>query len=844
MGVVLVGPEGGLLAPFVAACARLGLPNVPVRMPPTSLDASTAIVEIESAPQARETLGALLLQSPQLAILAVVADASLLDVLLDLGVDDCAVAPLDEDAALVRLRLCLARGRARVRATRDRDDRLQLALAAAHMATFDWVELDHASAEAEGGAWLLGDRVGALAFSPSLPEVTGLPPALFARVPGALPVALVELVHEPDRPRVLAALAQLFGQLGSVEIEFRVVRPGAERWLQINARAFQEAGTTSLRGTVMDVTARKAVELSLRQALAEVRDRDERFRLVGRATNDAVWDWDLRTDVVTWYENFARLFGYSFPDDRTPLSWWSETLHPDDRERVVDGIHDAIEFGEETWEDEYRFRCADGSYAQVLDRGLVLRDSDGRPLRMIGAMMDITERREMQARLLVADRLASVGTLAAGVAHEINNPLAYVLANLTRALHLLERKGSPQAAELSGLVREAQDGAARVRRIVQDLRVFARADDDVREQVDLRDVVRSSVHLADNEIRHRARLELALSPIPLVDGNQGRLGQVVVNLLVNAAQAIPEGAADRNVIRVSTRVDAAGRPVLEVSDTGPGIPVEIQGRIFDPFYTTKRQSEGTGLGLTICAGIVASLGGKIELESEPGRGSTFRIVLPRATSSMKLRAAPVTPPAANASSGPRPGARKRLLVVDDEPLIGKSLGFMLDDWYEVEWTTSGRDALARVDALAKVPGGPRYDAILCDLMMPEMSGMEGARRARAPRPGPRRPGGVPDRGRVHRPRARVPGADPQPHRREAVRGRGAAGGDRRRAPARGRARASAGHPAGERHQSMIAAPQVNPEPNATSATFIPRFSLPLRSDSARRIGIVAAVVLP
>ncbi|MBL8717509.1 MAG: response regulator, partial [Myxococcales bacterium] len=397
----------------------------------------------------------------------------------------------------------------------------------------------------------------------------------------------------------------------------------------------------------------------------------------------------------------------------------------------VDGIHDAIEFGQETWQDEYRFRCADGSYAQVLDRGLVLRDAEGRPLRMIGAMMDITERRELQARLMVADRLASVGTLAAGVAHEINNPLAYVLANLTRALRLLEGKGAAQVPELSELVREAQDGAARVRRIVQDLRVFARADDDVREQVDLRDVVRSSVHLADNEIRHRARLELVLGPIPLVDGNEGRLGQVVVNLLVNAAQAIPEGAADRNVIRVTTRVDGVGRPVLEVSDTGPGVPVEIQHRIFDPFYTTKPQSEGTGLGLTICAGIVASLGGKIELESEPGRGSTFRIVLPRATSSMKLRAAPVSPPATPlaavgaeplVSGGAPSGDKKRLLVVDDEPLIGKSLGFMLDDWYDVEWTTTGRDALAKVDALAAA--GKAYDAILCDLMMPEMSGMD------------------------------------------------------------------------------------------------------------------------
>jgi CheY-like chemotaxis protein len=225
-------------------------------------------------------------------------------------------------------------------------------------------------------------------------------------------------------------------------------------------------------------------------------------------------------------------------------------------------------------------------------------------------------------------------------------------------------------------------------------------------------VLDSSINIAWNEIRHRARLVKDYGDTPMVEGNESRLGQVFLNLLLNAAHAIPEGETERNEIRVSTRTDAGGRAVVEVRDSGMGIPPEIRERIFDPFFTTKPASEGTGLGLWICSGILAALGGEVRVDSEIGRGSTFRVTLPPALTeaqSEELGSAPV--PEAAAQGG-------KLLVIDDEPMILGALRRSLSAEYNVTCVGDGRKALERLRA------GERYELILCDLMMPEMTGMD------------------------------------------------------------------------------------------------------------------------
>jgi signal transduction histidine kinase len=237
----------------------------------------------------------------------------------------------------------------------------------------------------------------------------------------------------------------------------------------------------------------------------------------------------------------------------------------------------------------------------------------------------------MQAQLIFTDRLASMGRLAAGVGHEINNPLAYVLSNLHFVNKELDRtQGAPSEEdrkELLTAIKEARDGAERVRVIVQDLKTLSRPDDVGGGRADLKEVVRAAAKIASHEIRRRARLVEELDELPPVLGNASRLGQVFLNLLINAAHAIPEGNVDRNEIRVQGRLEPSGHVVVEIRDTGCGIPAENLDRIFEPFFTTKPVGEGTGLGLSLVHSILSALGGTITVDSQVGRGTTFRISL-------------------------------------------------------------------------------------------------------------------------------------------------------------------------------------------------------------------------
>jgi signal transduction histidine kinase/ActR/RegA family two-component response regulator len=335
------------------------------------------------------------------------------------------------------------------------------------------------------------------------------------------------------------------------------------------------------------------------------------------------------------------------------------------------------------------------------------------------------ERADLQARLALADRLVSVGTLAAGVAHELNNPLAYVNANLTflgeQVAHLTallpasaraDRDVADALEQLVEAARDAREGAERMRVIVRDLKTLSRADDGKVGPLELGPVVETCVNVAWNEIKHRAQLVRDLQPTPVVRGSEARLGQVLLNLLVNAAQAVPEGCPDAHRIRVRTGLHPDGRVVIEVSDTGCGIAPEHLPRIFDPFYTTKPPGVGTGLGLSICHGIVSGMKGEIEVESAPGKGSTFRVLLPAMVHE------PSDDGQVEAPRRATPTARSRILVVDDEPLVGTVLQRTLGVEHELVVCESARAALERIER------GERFDLIFSDLLMPDLTGMD------------------------------------------------------------------------------------------------------------------------
>jgi C4-dicarboxylate-specific signal transduction histidine kinase len=250
----------------------------------------------------------------------------------------------------------------------------------------------------------------------------------------------------------------------------------------------------------------------------------------------------------------------------------------------------------------------------------------GQPALM-ATIRDNTERRKAEVQLAAVDRLVAIGTMAASVAHEINNPLAAMIVNLEIAANIAGTQ--PGLEELSQLIADTREAASRVRTIASDLRTLSCTSEDRTEVVDLARVVKSALRLASHETRHRARVVVNLdADLPAVHAHESRLGQVLTNLVVNAAQAMPDSNLEQNLIRISGRRRGENSIEMSVSDNGAGMSVQILDRLFTPFFTSKPASQGTGLGLSICKRIVDSYGGQLEVESQVGVGSTFRVTLP------------------------------------------------------------------------------------------------------------------------------------------------------------------------------------------------------------------------
>jgi PAS domain S-box-containing protein len=476
---------------------------------------------------------------------------------------------------------------------------------------------------------------------------------------------------------------------------------------------------------------RTAVEIALERHELEtrLRERERWFATTLRSIGDAVMCTDLEGAVSFMNTRAEALTGWSFAEAlgrpfREVLILRNEaTGQPVEvpvgealRERVVKLLPAEVLLSDRNGQE----RPVDDSVAPILD--------DEKVLGAVLVFRDLSEKRGLQRRLEFADRLAALGTMAAGVAHEVNNPLAVIVANIALLASALESNtadGQPGLAMDDGLLRDVlsdtSSAADRLRRIVADLRLFTRPPDDSPGPCDLRRGLRWAMQTTAHEFRHRARVVTDLGDVPMVEGSEVRLGQVFVNLLVNAAHAIAPGRVMSNEVRVATGTDAQGRAFVEISDTGAGIPPDIIGRIFDPFFTTKPQGLGTGLGLSVCHGIVTSLGGQISVASDLGKGTRFRVVLPAAAGIEDHQ-----PVAVGAPSGDT--TRARILVIDDEPLVRRAIERSLEGEHEVLAVATAPEALARLDR------GEPYDLVLCDVMMPDMTGMEMAAllRERAP----------------------------------------------------------------------------------------------------------------
>ncbi|AEI65826.1 PAS domain S-box protein [Corallococcus macrosporus] len=504
-----------------------------------------------------------------------------------------------------------------------------------------------------------------------------------------------------DRAQIVEKLRR-HGTVRGVDARYRTPE-GELRHTLLYMGLVSYGGTPHIISFFPDITPLKHAEESLRRS-------EVSFRTLIGSLPDLVAVFDTGARVRYANLKVATALGY---DDVNELlgKHISDIIPKEDFASADARMHEALRTGRAALQ-ERRLVKRDGSVLHVESTTFPL-PFDGED-SIVSVSHDLTERYQMQARLMLAQRMASVGTLAAGVAHEINNPLAYLTANLAFAREELA-SAMPRLAECvasaQAALAEAQQGADRVRSIVRDLKTFSRVDSAESAEVDVRQVLESTLNLATTEIRHRARLVKQLDAVPTVVGNESRLGQVFLNLLVNAAQAIPAGTPERHEIRVVTRLSGNGRVCVEVSDTGAGIAKDHLPRLFDPFFTTKEPGVGTGLGLSICHSLVTALGGEIHVTSEPGKGSTFQVLLNPSQRTEAARPPPAPPP-------PPAERRGRLLVVDDEPLVCTALGRTLRPHHDVTLSTRAQEALERIEA------GERFDVVFCDLMMPGMSGMD------------------------------------------------------------------------------------------------------------------------
>ncbi|MDP3237035.1 MAG: ATP-binding protein [Myxococcales bacterium] len=336
---------------------------------------------------------------------------------------------------------------------------------------------------------------------------------------------------------------------------------------------------------------------------------------------------------------------------------------------------------------------------------------NGVSLEVVTTFHDITALETATRRASQQERLATVGTLAAGVGHEVNNPLAYVIGNVDFALdELREIAGmspSGRLREIIDVLAEAREGADRIRKIVRGLRSLAR-EDVALHPVDVQSTIETALSMAAHEVKHRARVTVSVDGGLRVHADEARLTQVLVNLAVNAAQAFTSSDPARNAIVIAATRQPGKRVSITVKDNGPGIPPELQRRVFDPFFTTKPVGQGTGLGLSVSRSIVDTLGGELTLESSLGAGASFTVVLPEDTSTLD-----------DATVARRPaGPRRRVMIVDDEQGVVDSLRRVLVRHHEIDAFSDPRAALKALEA------GREFDLILCDVTMPFLSGAE------------------------------------------------------------------------------------------------------------------------
>ncbi|HEX2861042.1 MAG TPA: ATP-binding protein, partial [Lacunisphaera sp.] len=513
--------------------------------------------------------------------------------------------------------------------------------------------------------------------------------------------------------RALGGEPQLF--------EWRSRRASGELfWAEVALREWETGGQRRAIAAVRDISNRKAAQEA-------VRINDERLRMAMAASSQGWFELHVPTGQGILSDEYVRMLEYEPAEFRSDLQAWISRIHPADRDETVQAYRQGLATGRLT-SMEYRQCTRTGGWKWIRSVAKVVEhDAAGRPVRVMGTHTDITERKELEAQLLHSQRLEAVGTLASGVAHDLNN----ILTPMLMASGVLRDKlTDPKDRELMALLDE---GGRRGAGIVRQLLAFSRNLAQDRVPVDPRQLLRDMVRLMEATFPKEIRVvEAVADGSEMVEAEPTQLHQVLMNLCVNARDAMPEGGTitlrlERVDLPETSELKAGPYLALRVADTGQGIPPEIRERIFDPFFTTKPLGKGTGLGLASVHGIVTAHRGIVRVESERGQGSTFSVFLPvrDEETGAKTAAAPLAPAPTVSVRG------AGVLIVDDDPGVLMVTSRLLERMgYGVWQATGGAEA---IDVLRQNQGA--VELVITDFSMPGMDGPALAPQLRAIAPG-------------------------------------------------------------------------------------------------------------